>query len=68
VSTEDHQPIELDPTIRPTVSVDEAAIVLGVSRGTAYDAVERGELPSIRVGRRIRVPTASLARLVGLDA
>jgi excisionase family DNA binding protein len=68
VSTEDRQPIELDPTIRPTVSVDEAAIVLGVSRGTAYDAVERGELPSIRVGRRIRVPTASLARLVGLDA
>ncbi|MEV4182230.1 helix-turn-helix domain-containing protein [Streptosporangium canum] len=32
----------------------------------AYDAIRRGELPAIRVGRAIRIPTAKLADLLGL--
>ena len=39
-----------------TLSVDEVAEALGVSRGLAYEAVRQGEIPSIRVGKRILVP------------
>jgi excisionase family DNA binding protein len=41
---------------RPTLTVDETAELLGISRGLAFQAVRRGELPSVRVGRRILVP------------
>lgn len=30
----------------------------GIDRGAAYDAVRRGELPMLRIGRKILVPTA----------
>ncbi len=52
---------------RLTLTVEEAAARLGISRASAYEAVRRGEIPSIRIGRRVLVPKASLARLVGLD-
>jgi Helix-turn-helix domain len=38
--------------------------MLGISRALAYQLV-RGELPSIRLGRRVVVPRAALLRLVG---
>ena len=50
----------------PTVSVDDTAELLGVSRNNAYGAVREGRIPSIRVGRSIRVPTAPLRRMLGL--
>jgi len=50
---------------RLTISVDEASRVLGISRGLAYEAARRGELPTIRLGRRLLVPTARLYELVG---
>jgi hypothetical protein len=31
-----------------------------------YDGVRRGEIPCLRVGRRIRVPTARLHELLGI--
>lgn len=43
--------------------VDEAALVLGISRGSAYAAVRRGEIPSITIGRLVRVPRESLREL-----
>lgn len=48
-----------------TVSVEEAAELLGVSRQTAYKAVRRGEIPSLRLGRKIVVPRAKLDALLG---
>ncbi|WP_043615256.1 helix-turn-helix domain-containing protein [Nonomuraea candida] len=51
---------------RPTMSVAEAAAVLGLHRDAAYDAVRRGDLPSIRIGRKILIPTAKLASMLGL--
>lgn len=51
---------------RATMTVAETAAVLGVHRDAAYDAVARGDLPAIRVGRAIRIPTAKLAELLGL--
>lgn len=56
-----------DPTTRPTVTVEEAGSYLGISRGSAYEAARNGDLPSIRVGRRLLVPTAALRRLLSID-
>jgi excisionase family DNA binding protein len=35
---------------RSTYDVDEAARILGIGRSAAYEAVRRGEIPSIRLG------------------
>jgi excisionase family DNA binding protein len=45
---------------RLTLTVDEAAQVLGISRALAYELVARGELPSLRLGRRIVIPRRAL--------
>ncbi|HVB01385.1 MAG TPA: helix-turn-helix domain-containing protein [Acidimicrobiales bacterium] len=42
------------------MSVNEAPEWLGISRAFAYELVARGELPSIRLGRRVLVPTKRL--------
>ena len=47
-------------TSKLTMSVSEAAEWLGISRAFAYELVARGELPSIRLGRRVLVPTRRL--------
>lgn len=56
------------PTIPPgerlTLTVEEAATALGLSRAFAYEAARRGEIPSIRIGRRILIPRAALQRLL----
>jgi len=56
------------PTPSLTFTVEEAAEMLGISRTFAYEAVRRGELPAIRIGRRLLVPRAALARLLAPDA
>ena len=50
----------------PTLSVEEAGRLCGISRNAAYRAAHRGELPSLRLGRCIRVPTARLLELLGV--
>jgi excisionase family DNA binding protein len=52
---------------QPTMQVDDVAKALGLSRGAAYNAIQTGEIPSIRVGRRIVVPTAAVRRMLQLD-
>jgi excisionase family DNA binding protein len=49
------------------ISVLDAAKVLGISRSYAYMMANTGELPTVRLGRRILVPVASLRDLAGLD-
>ena len=49
---------------RATVTVVEAAKRLGIGRNQAYEAAHRGEIPTIRIGKRILVPTAALDRLL----
>ena len=53
---------------RLTLSVEEAAALLGISRAFAYEAVRRGEIPFIRIGLRILVPHAALNRLLSATA
>ena len=38
------------------LTVDETAELLRISRGSAYEAVRTGDIPSVRVGRRILIP------------
>ena len=47
-----------------TVRVREAAKILGVSAGTAYESIRRGELPTIRLGKRLVVPSVALERML----
>jgi excisionase family DNA binding protein len=47
-----------------TVSVVNAAQLLGVSRALAYELVARGELPSLRLGRRVVIPRRALEALI----
>lgn len=49
---------------RIVLTVPEAARALGIGRNPAYAAVRRGDLPVIRIGRRLLVPKAALERLV----
>ena len=49
----------------PTISVEHAAELLGVSRSAAYRAANAGQLVTFRVGRRLLVPTAPLLRMLG---
>lgn len=56
-----------NPVHSPTLTVDAVAKLLHVSRASAYQAIHSGEIPSIRVGRRILVPTAQLLALLGMD-
>jgi excisionase family DNA binding protein len=53
-----------DPATEPTIDVDRAARILGISRRAAYDAVKRGEIPSRTFGRRICIPTAQFLRFL----
>lgn len=53
-----------EPLTRKTITVDEAAIYLGVSRYSAYQAVHAGSIPSIRIGRRILVPVQAFEALL----
>lgn len=48
-----------------TVSVEEAGRIIGVSRNVVYEAARTGAIPAIRIGRLLRVPIASLEKLLG---
>lgn len=50
-----------DPALEPTISVERAGAILGVSRAQAYRLAATGQIPTLRLGRRRRVvPTARL--------
>ncbi|MDQ3784415.1 MAG: helix-turn-helix domain-containing protein [Actinomycetota bacterium] len=56
-----------DASTRPTLEVEEAARILGLGRASAYIGVKNGDIPAIRVGKRLLVPTAALRRMLALD-
>lgn len=47
-----------------TLTVTEAADLLGISRGAAYQAVRDGHIPHVTIGRRILVPRERLLKLL----
>jgi excisionase family DNA binding protein len=53
---------------RATVSVIEAAKRLGIGRNQAYEAAHKGEIPVIKIGKRLLVPLAALERMLNGEA
>ena len=49
------------------LSVREALELVPLGRTAFYDAVRRGEIPSVRVGGRVLIPRAALERMFGSD-
>ena len=49
---------------RATISVSDAAALLGISRNSAYEAARTGQLPTLRLGRRLLVPVPALLRML----
>lgn len=54
----------IDPSVCATVSLAEAALVLGVHRSTAWDLHKRGvfPVPVLQIGHRLRVTKVHLER------
>lgn len=55
------------PDERPTLTVEETAEILGLSRWHVYEQVKKGALPSLHLGRRVLIPTGRLRQVLGLD-
>jgi excisionase family DNA binding protein len=49
-------------------SVEEAGSLLGISRAHAYELVARGDLPHLRLGRRLVVPKHAIEALLAAAA
>lgn len=49
---------------RLVYSVAEAGKLLGLSRGLMYEGIRTGQIPSVKIGRRILIPRAALDRLL----
>jgi hypothetical protein len=48
-----------------TLSVPEAGLrYFGLRRNAAYDAAARGDIPTIKIGRLLRVPVRALDRML----
>ena len=47
-----------------TITVDQAGQALGICRNAAYAAAQRGEIPVIRIGRRLLVPKVAFERML----
>lgn len=47
-----------------TVTVEEAARLLGISRSLAYEMARKGQLPTLKFGRRLVVPRRALEGLI----
>jgi excisionase family DNA binding protein len=55
-------------TERQVYSVTEAGRVLGLSKNSAYEAVRKGQIPSIRIGGKLIVPKLALDRMLAGEA
>ena len=52
-----------------TLSVPEAGKrYFDLSRNASYAAAARGEIPTLRIGKLLRVPVRALERMLGLEA
>jgi excisionase family DNA binding protein len=46
------------------LTVEQAGRVLDLSRSSAYDAARRGDIPTIRIGKRLIVPKRALETML----
>lgn len=50
------------------LTIDETARFLRISRGLAFAAARRGDLPAVRIGRRLLVPRQRLLAWLGAES
>jgi len=50
-----------------TLTVTECAKRLGIGRNSAYEAISRGEIPVIRIGKRLLVPKVAFEKMLSGD-
>ena len=55
---------DLSPGEELVLTPTEAARLLRIGRGTAYEQIRLGTIPSLRMGRRILVPRAALLKML----
>lgn len=53
---------------RSTIRVPEAGELLGLGRDASYAAAAKGEIPTLRFGRRLVVPVPKLLAMLGADS
>jgi excisionase family DNA binding protein len=58
--TESEAPIDK----RLVYDVPEAGAMLGLTRNAAYEAAKRGDIPTIKIGKLIRVPKAAFHQML----
>jgi len=46
-------------------TVPQVAKILGINRNLAYELVRRGDLPALRLGKRLVCPKQAIDRLLG---
>ncbi len=49
---------------RLTLTIEETARLLGIGRQLAYDRVKAGEIPVLKIGRRLLVPRIALEKML----
>lgn len=49
---------------RKVITVPEAGEQLGLGRNAAYEAAKRGDIPTVRIGRRLLVPRDAIDQLL----
>lgn len=49
---------------RLTMTVGEAAKRLGIGRNQGYEAARNGQIPTIKIGKRLLVPEAALENML----
>jgi len=55
-------------TNKLTLSISEAAALLGVSRPTVYNLIKRDDFPAFPIGRRVLISRAGLAEWIEAQA
>ena len=59
---------ELPETDEPlTYSIPFAGSLVGIGKNASYAAARRGEIPTIRFGKKLRVPKAKFLRMLSGD-
>jgi excisionase family DNA binding protein len=53
--------------VPPTMTARQTAQMLGIGLRQTYEAIQRGDIPALRLGRRWVIPSSRLLELLGLD-
>ena len=54
--------------MKPQVTrVKDAAARLGIHKNQLYDAIKLGQIPAVRVGKLLLIPTAQLDKMLGIS-